>query len=122
MSRFAQAIRPFVHAELEASAEAERRGDHRLAFHHLERAHVLSQEATLEHVRVHSQMLLYALRRRDAREAFGQFLRMTLAAPLALVGIVPIGNTGGSNVNGFRPMAVPADLQEIIDAARRRAP
>ena len=45
-------------------------------------------------------------------------LRMVLAGPLTIVGILPTGNTGGSWVNGFIPMPVPADLQRVIDAAR----
>jgi hypothetical protein len=46
---------------------------------------------------------------------------MVLAAPLSMLGSIPVGNTGGSNVDGLRPMPVPADLQRIIDAARVRA-
>jgi hypothetical protein len=120
MFEFAKAIRPYVQAELAAAADAERRGDRRLAFWRLERAHVLSQAATFEHVRVHARMLRYALRQGLLREAFGQVLRMVLAAPLSMAGLIPVGNTGGSNVSGLRPMPVPADLQKIIDEARLR--
>ena len=48
-----QQIRPYVQAELAAAFEAERLGDHHRAFRRLERAHVLSQGATIEHLRVH---------------------------------------------------------------------
>ncbi|AGW95354.1 hypothetical protein N234_35415 [Ralstonia pickettii DTP0602] len=34
------------------------------------------------------------------------------------LGWLPIGNTGGANVSGFKAMPVPADLQRLIDAAR----
>ncbi|MEO8315047.1 MAG: DUF3703 domain-containing protein, partial [Pseudomonadota bacterium] len=104
-----------------AAGQAERRGDRHLAFRRLERAHVLSQAAAFEHVRVHIHMLRYALRQGLVREVVGQVLRMVLAAPLSMVGMIPVGNTGGSNVNGLRPMSVPADLQRIIDEARLRA-
>lgn len=118
MSAFASRIRPYVQAELDISAAAEREGFRDLAFHHLERAHVLAQPATLLHVRVHWRMFRFALRRGLPGEAFGQMLRTLLAAPLTIVGTLPTGNTGGSTVNGFMPMPVPADLQQVIDAAR----
>jgi hypothetical protein len=121
MSAFAKQIRPYVQAELAAAFKAERQGDQHLAFRRLERAHVLSQGATIEHLRVHGHMLRFALRQGLVREALGQIPRLLLATPLSLVGLIPTGNTGGSNVSGLRPMAVPADLQQIIDGARARA-
>jgi hypothetical protein len=117
MSAFATRIRPYVQIELDTSAAAEREGFRDLAFHHLERAHVLAQPATLLHVRVHWLMFRFALRQGLAGEAFGQMLRMLLAAPLTIIGALPTGNTGGSAVSGFMPMPVPADLQRVIDAA-----
>jgi hypothetical protein len=118
MSAFATRIRPHVQAELDISVAAEREGFGNLAFHHLERAHVLAQPATLQHVHVHWRMFRFALRQWLPGETFGQALRMLLAAPLTIVGILPTGNTGGSAVSGFMPMPVPADLQRVIDAAR----
>jgi hypothetical protein len=118
MSAFATRIRPHVQAELDISAAAEREGFGELAFHHLERAHVLAQPASLQHVRVHWRMFRFALRQRLPAEAFGQVLRTLLAGPLTIVRAVPTGNTGGSSVNGFKPMAIPEDLQRVIDAAR----
>lgn len=97
---------------------AERAGYTGQAFRHLERAHVLAQAATLQHVRVHWHMYRFALRRRSCSDAFGQVLRLLLAAPLTMLGALPTGNTGGSAVNGFKPMPVSADLQRLIDAAR----
>jgi hypothetical protein len=118
MSAFATRIRPHVQTELDISGAAEREGFADLAFHHLERAHVLAQPVTLQHLRVHWRMYRFALRQRLPAEAFGQLLRMVLAGPLTIVGILPTGNTGGSSVNGFMPMPVTADLQRVIDAAR----
>ncbi|MEO8314674.1 MAG: DUF3703 domain-containing protein [Pseudomonadota bacterium] len=118
MSPLATRIRHQVQAELQFPIAAEGAGFGDLAFHHLERAHVLAQSATLLHVRVHWRMFRFALRQRLPGEAFGQVLRMLLAAPLTIVDILPTGNTGGSAVNGFMPMPVPADLQRVIDAAR----
>lgn len=113
MSSFARNIRPFVEAELAAAA---RHGADE--FTHLERAHVLGQASTREHVRVHWQMLRWAVRNRDAREFFGQLTRTIGAATKTFIGWVPTGNTGGANVSPVRPMPIDPRLAEIIEKAR----
>jgi hypothetical protein len=65
-------------------------------------------------------MFRWALRQNIAGEAFGQTWRILAAVLKTWLGGLPIGNTGGANVSGFRPMPVPADLQRLIDAARTR--
>mgnify|MGYP001194040555 CR=1 FL=1 len=116
--RYARRIRPFVRHELDAAAQCEARGDRAAAFRHLERAHVLGQASTVEHVRVHCAMWRWALRHHASREAVGQAWRVA-GALLKTWLWVPVGNTGGAGVSGFRPMPVPTDLQRCIDAARR---
>ena len=118
LSTFALQIRPHVQAELDAAAAREARGEPILAFTHLERAHILGQESTVEHVRTHWAMFRWALRQNIAGEAFGQIWRILAAVLKTWLGWLPIGNTGGANVSGFKPMPVPADLQRLIDAAR----
>ena len=118
MEGFSARIRPGVERELEAARVARRLGNAATAFSRLERAHVLGQASTLLHVRVHWEMLLWGLRERSAREAFGQALRIAGAAILTPFGLVPGGNTGGANVSPFAPMPIPSDLQRVIDAAR----
>jgi hypothetical protein len=118
MSTLASLIRPHVQAELDAASSAEARGQFQTAFRHLERAHVLSQVCTRQHVRVHWRFLRFALRHDRGADAAGQLWRLAGAALLTAVGLVPAGNTGGSNVNGFRRMGVASDLQRVIDDAR----
>ncbi len=55
---FSTRIRPYVSQELLAAQAADEGGHHDIAFRHLERAHVLGQASTVEHVRVHVHMLL----------------------------------------------------------------
>lgn len=117
MSSFAQRIRAFVQAELDASRHARAQRNAAGEFVHLERAHVLSQATTLLHVRVHTEMLLWGLRQRSVREVFGQLLRIVGAATKSWVGLVPQGNTGGANVGACQRMPVAHELQQIIDAA-----
>ncbi|HEY6353674.1 MAG TPA: DUF3703 domain-containing protein [Burkholderiaceae bacterium] len=117
-TRFGRRIRPSVQAELDAATACEAQGRAGEAFGHLERAHVLGQPDTLQHVRVHWAMLRWGLRNNSAREVWGQAWRALGAATKTWVGWVPMGNTGGANVSGFKPMPVPADLLRLIDAAR----
>lgn len=101
----------FVAAELNAADNASHSADQ---FRHLERAHILSQYSTRDHVRVHWEMLRWARRERDWREALGQILRIVGAATKTAIGLIPTGNTGGANVSPIKPMPVPDDLAAII--------
>jgi len=118
MSAFARRIRPYVDAELAAARHAERAGDAAAAFAHLQRAHVLGQASTLHHVRVHWRMLGWGWRQRRRRECLGQLLRIAGAATKTAFGLVPAGNTGGTDVSPFRPLPVPPDLARLIEHAR----
>ncbi|MBK6587794.1 MAG: DUF3703 domain-containing protein [Acidobacteria bacterium] len=46
-------------------------GDLNLAFHHLERAHVLGQASTYQHTCIHWRMFKLAVRQRSPREIWG---------------------------------------------------
>jgi hypothetical protein len=116
---FTRRIRPFVDHELAAAEAARRGGDDAAGFRFLERAHVLGQASTVEHVRVHWRMLCWSVRNRRPAEFAGQLLRLTGAAVLTGVGWVPAGNTGGSNVSPFQAMPVADDLRAILAFARR---
>jgi pimeloyl-ACP methyl ester carboxylesterase len=117
---YAAHIRPYVNAELLA-AQAADASDPPRAFHHLERAHVLGQSSTTEHVRVHYQMLAWGIRHKAPREIAGQIPRLFAAATKTPFGLVPHGNTGGANVSPFRPMPIASDLAATIAAARMAA-
>jgi hypothetical protein len=118
VTTFALRIKPAVQAELDAAASAEALGHFHTAFQHLERAHVLGQPATVAHVRVHWRMFRFAVRNRLTGEALGQAWRLVAASLFTAFGMVPEGNTGGSDVSGFKRLPLPKDLQEVIAAAR----
>ncbi|WP_019142961.1 DUF3703 domain-containing protein [Noviherbaspirillum massiliense] len=120
MSTFGKRIRPHVTAEISRADRAEREGYAGRAFLHLERAHVLGQASTREHVRVHWRMLVWGWRRRDMREVAGQLLRLVGAATKTAIGFIPSGNTGGANISPVKRLPVPADLVAIIQAAKQR--
>ena len=100
--------------ELDAAAIAQTRGEAQAEFAHLERAHILGQRSILAHSIAHWRMFRFGLRHRDVREVFGQVVRMIAALTKSKIW-VPVGNTGGANVNPFRPMPVPGDLRIYID-------
>ena len=118
---FGARIRPKVDAELMAAERSDSNGDSAASFYHLERAHVLGQTSTVEHVRVHARMLRWGVRYRRPREIFGQIQRIIGAAIATPLRLIPHGNTGGSNVHPFRSMPVPPDLADVIAAARLTA-
>lgn len=121
MGTFAKAIRPYVDHELDRAAAAQALGDAPLEFAHLERAHVLGQASTVHHVRVHQQMLSWAWREGNWRECLGQILRVVGAATKTAIGLVPSGNTGGSNVSPFKSLPISEELSTVIRQARSRA-
>jgi hypothetical protein len=119
---FGQRIRPFVDEEFRAAAIAEAAGDPATSFHHLERAHVLGQASTIQHVRAHYHMLEWSIRQGNAGEFVAQVLRIIVAAMKTAIKAVPVGNTGGSGVGAFQSMAVPKDLAGIIARASAGPP
>jgi len=116
--KFSRAIRPYVQTELQLARKADSTDEPTVAFGHLERAHVLGQSSTIEHVRVHSHMAAWAVRQRSPREFLGQLLRIIGAATKTAVGFLPYGNTGGSNVSPFKRMPVSPELEELMQRAR----
>jgi hypothetical protein len=100
--------------ERAAAVTARRRGDQAGEWHHLERAHILSQPMTVPHLRTHVAMLAAGLRRHDRREVVGQLLRLVVAAPGSLSGRYPVGNTGGADVSALQPMPIPDDLRSVL--------
>tara|TARA_R110002110_G_scaffold147014_1_gene337031 strand:+ start:569 stop:868 length:300 start_codon:yes stop_codon:yes gene_type:complete len=93
-------------------------GETALEFGCLEDAHVLGQESTIWHTRVHIEMMLWGARNSSLSEVSGQLLRIVGALTKTAVGFVPEGNTGGSNVSPFRPMPIRADLEQTISHVR----
>lgn len=100
-----------------AAAQARLDGNLDSAFHHLERAHILSQRITRLHVQSHVGMLAIGWQRRDGREVTGQLARIVAALLFSRIW-VPDGNTGGANVSALKPLPIPGDLDAILKASR----
>lgn len=93
------------------------RGALEASFPHLERAHVIGQAFVVPHATSHWLMLGVELRRRRVVAAFGQAVRIVLGTLGSAVGVVPVGNTGGTDISMFKRMAIEPELQSIIDGA-----
>ena len=112
------ALRDAFDGEWAAARSARRAGDCDRAFHHLERAHILSQRRTWLHVKSHIGMWQIGWLRSDWRELIGQSTRIVAALLFSRIW-VPIGNTGGANVSALKPMPLPPDLEAVLNADRR---
>lgn len=118
--RFTKNISPHVQKELALARERRSYDDHRVEFKHLENAHILGQESTYWHVKVHTLMLFWAVRNKAPKEFSGQLLRIIAAGILTVFGLIPKGNTGGSNVNPLKVMPISEQQEAIIRAAKEQ--
>lgn len=100
--------------ERERYRDARDGGEWRVAWHHLERAHILAQPDFRLHLASHVDMLTFALSRRDGREVVGQLLRIALVPLGSLTGRLPVGNSGRARVSAFAAMPLPDDLQPFF--------
>jgi hypothetical protein len=115
---YTKRVASYVEAELVNARRSRSVGDTQQEFIHLERAHVLGQESTYWHVKVHVSMLVWATRNRSIREITGQAFRIVGAATKTVFGLVPQGNTGGANVSPFKKMPIEPELATLIHRAK----
>lgn len=85
------------------------------AHSHLKRAHVIGQAHAGAHMRVHARMLALEWRRRRPLAVLGQAVRIVLGGLGSAVGVVPTGNTGGSDISMFKRLPIAPELQALID-------
>lgn len=114
------ALRQAYDTELGAARAARPAGKVDVAYRHLERAHILSQRYTLQHVETHWLMLRLAAATGAWGEVVGQAKRIVAAALFSRIW-VPIGNTGRASVSALKPMPVPDDLRAVLAHGRTGA-
>jgi len=112
-------LKDAIRNELRLAESLEAAGNLNLAFHHLERAHVLGQASTYEHTRIHWRMFKIAIRQKSTVEIWGQIIRIVGASTKTPFGIYPKGNTGGSSIWFFKSLPVPDDLQNILKGTKK---
>jgi hypothetical protein len=101
-------------AEMAAAYRAFRAGRLDQSFQRLEVAHVLGQRYVVPHVRTHWLMLRIGLRRHSVREVWGQALRIALGTLGSAVKVVPIVNTGGTNISMFKQLPLDAAVATVL--------
>ncbi|KFI07648.1 DUF3703 domain-containing protein [Massilia sp. BSC265] len=101
-------------AEMAAAGRLYRDGLLIQAFRHLETAHVLGQRQLVPHVLAHYWMLKIGLKRRSVPEVWGQLVRIVLGALGSAVGIVPTGNTGGTDIGMFKRLPIAPAIRRLI--------
>ena len=101
--------------EIALAKEFIARGEIEAGFAHLERAHVIGQAFVVPHATSHWLMLKVEFRRRRPMAAFGQVVRIILGTLGSAVGLVPVGNTGGTDVSMFMRIPIAPELQNVID-------
>lgn len=101
-------------AEMAAAERLIRAGCLDRAMRHLERAHVLGQNHVMPHVRSHWAMFRIAVKRHSAADGLGQAIRIILGALGSAVGVVPTGNTGGTDISMFARLPIDDELAALI--------
>jgi len=86
------------------------------AFPFFERSHILGQKYVVPHTISHLWMLKIGFKTKNIKEIIGQLIRIPMGIIGSLVGIVPIGNTGGSDISITKSPPIPKDLREIIES------
>ncbi len=119
-TNFRKSIRFVVLKELAKALKARHKGDYSQEFIHLEHAHVLGQNSTYWHTKIHCLMFAWARRQADKKEYIGQLLRIAGAVSKAAMGAVPQGNTGGSDISPFK--SLPLRERHARAIARAQAP
>ena len=111
---FTKAIQPYVETEFSQAVRQDLQGNPAGAFAHLENARVLGQSSTKWHTIAHFRMFVWAVKRGDIKEMLAQLLRIVGAVTKTAFGLVPLGNTGGSNVSPFKPMSLSVEHANIL--------
>jgi hypothetical protein len=101
-------------AEIAAAERCIQAGQLDRAIRHLERAHVLGQNHVTPHVRAHWGMFRIALKRRSLVDGLGQAVRILLGAIGSAAGIVPTGNTGGTDLGMFARLPIDPEIEALI--------
>ena len=104
----------FLAEEYRRAAKASEEQNFEVAWHHLERAHVVAQDRLGPHCVSHWRMLELAWRTRDLLELVGQIFRLSLAPIGNITGRLPTGNSGRSNVSAFARMEIEPEISRVL--------
>lgn len=107
-------LKPYYEIELEKYRKEYTVGNLKIAWNHLERAHILGQKYPFAHTFVHWKMLQFGFKIKSPKEIIGQIPRLVFGGIKSFVGKIPVGNPGGANVPPLKPFPIEKELQEIF--------
>lgn len=110
------AVKQAFEAEMRTASDCYRNGHLDIAFRHLERAHVIGQRHVRSHAQTHWLMLKIGVARRAPAEVWGQAIRFILGVLGSAVNVVPVGNTGGTDISMFKRVPIAPDIAQILDS------
>ena len=102
--------------ELNLYKQAIKNQDLQMAWHHLERSHIIGQSYPFEHTYSHWLMLKFGFRQRNVQGVFGQIIRLLVGGWKSFIDHVPKGNTGGANVPPLKRMPIPNDIKKLFNS------
>ncbi|HMJ47085.1 MAG TPA: DUF3703 domain-containing protein [Ferruginibacter sp.] len=88
------------------------------AWRHLERAHIIGQAWSKQHTYIHWLMFKFGIKIKNKKEILGQIPRLFIGGVKSFVGVIPTGNTGGSDVPPLKKMDIPDDILQILKPYR----
>ncbi len=107
-------LRKAIEAEMAFARKFYRDRELTTSMKHLEVAHVLGQRYAIPHIVSHWWMLKIGLREGSAAKVAGQTVRIVLGAIGSTVGIVPVGNTGGTNISMFKRLPIDPAIRHLV--------
>lgn len=110
-------LKPYFEIEMDNYSTEYSNGDLKRAWSHLERAHIIGQKYPFAHTYIHWKMLVFGFRIKSGKEIIGQIPRLIFGGVKSFVGIIPIGNSGGSGVPPLKPFPIEKELQDIFSKA-----
>lgn len=110
-------LQPYYKVELDNYRIAYSYGNLKIAWNHLERAHIIGQRYPYTHSYVHWKMLQFGFKIKSSKEVLGQIPRLIFGGVKSFVGKIPIGNPRGANVPPLKPFPIREDLQAIFAKA-----
>lgn len=108
-------VRQAFDMEMKIAKELFAKQDLEESFKHLECAHVLGQLYVIPHVKSHWWMLKVGFYRRSVEEILGQIVRIIFGAIGSVIGVVPTGNTGGTNISMFARLPIEPNLAKVLN-------
>ena len=109
-----KSLRPYYNTEIKNYEIEYSCGNLKDAWIHLERAHIIGQKYPYAHTVVHWKMLQFGFKIKNRKEILGQIPRLIFGGLKSIIGTVPVGNPGGSNVPPLRAFPIEEKLQAIF--------